>query len=224
MESDLNNQGGQSSATVGASGGQGVQQSSIDMSGVVNLLVSDPKFQEALAKQVQSVKDRRFAEQERQISGFQQQLERLQQLESSGLSRPAALQFMDMQERLGQYEQSATRTPPGQQVAAPTAPRPSDTERVDVDAFLKAVGVDPSDPEVTELYRSGNATPAAFVSLVTKKKTATVASPAQVMPAGSGASVPQETLMDQYNREKANLTPAQRIELRDKYRKAGLDI
>lgn len=223
MESDQTLQGGQlAGQPVASSGGPGVQQPSLDTDSVVNALLNNPALQEALERKVQSVKDRRFAEQEREISGFRQQLAQLERLQGAGMSRDLALTFMENDARLKDLEQRVT--PSTQGVSGVPTPQPGGAKSVDADTFLKAVGVDPSDPEVTELYRAGNVTPETLLQFVVKKKASPTASPAQVMPTGAGSSV-KEDLMARYKQEVMALPPGQlRIDLRNRYRQQGLDI
>lgn len=201
--------------------GQSASTTSID----VEALLNDPRIAKLIDQRVQSSKDQRIAKQEKQIGEFQKQLARMEELIGDGMSKTQALRYMELEERQGSIEAKLGQ-PTSLQGRDPVGNGKPTQSAVDVDAFLKAVGIDPNDPDVTALYRSGDVTPDALVSLTLKRKTvASQPNPAQASPAGGGQTS-REDLMAQYRKEVDALSPGspEVYDIRYRYRKAGLDI
>lgn len=195
----------------------GGQPNSVD----IEALLANPKFLEFVERKVQGTKDRRIAEQEKQIGGLREQLKRLETLQSEGWSREQALRLMELDDRLESQPQQG-KAPVKSEGAAGTS---TVVQGFDVDVFLRSVGIDPNDPLVTEFYRQGNVTPDGLITLVTKVKTAPQAKPAQVAPMGGGTT-PKEDLWDRYRKERdAARSQDEVIAIRDRYRREhGLEL
>lgn len=199
---------------------QGDSPTSLDVDALLAAL-DNPKVAEALSRKLQSQKDVRIAKQEKQLSKFQEQLEKLEELTKGGMSRPAALAYMGLEDRLNELANQQS-TPP-ERGGAGSAPVRSQ-EQIDADAFLKAVGIDPNDPEVTAMYRQGGVTPSSLISFVTRRRVSPLVNPAQAAPVGQGQAS-QESLMEQYKKEIAtSLSVDQSLEIRRRYRERGLEI
>lgn len=159
-----------------------VQRTSVDVAQFAALL-EDETIVDLLDRRLQSIKDRRFAKQEQQMTDFQQKLERLESLQKSGMSRDQALDRMSLEDRLGSLEerlgQGSSGVTQSQSVKPPSA---------DVQAFFSATGVDINSPQATEFLRGGDTSPQALVSFVTrvKGKPQQQPSPAQVAPPVTG--------------------------------------
>jgi len=200
------------------------ERPSVDVNGIAAKLLDNPEFVKLLDKRVQSTKDRRFSEQEKQIGEFQTQLERLDNLmKDQGLSRSQAINQMELEDRLVTLERKLGSDRSDQ------SPSPNGADpKVDVDAVFSAVGIDPNSPQVTEFYKSGEVTPKNILEFVVKAKghEQQPPSPAQAMPTPTGQSPAQKDLIAQYTEEISNerLTRSQRLEIRQKYRKKGLAI
>lgn len=210
--------GGDQSPT-GSASVQGGSSTSID----IDALLANPKFAEALDRRLQATKDKRIAGQEKQLSEFRAKLERLEALTKDGMSRSQALMFMDIEDRLENLSGQPAKVA---QAQAPTGGGKKSQSEVDADAFLKAVGVDPNDPEVTEMLRNGGITPEGLINLTVRRKTATPSpSPAQAAPSGGGTTS-REELMEKYRKEVDALQPGSEeiYAIRAKYREQGLVI
>jgi hypothetical protein len=222
-QQDSNQGSGASGSQPGSPSTPGVQQNSVDLDALLNALETNPKLSSLLERKLQSVKDQRFARQEKKLTEFQAQLQRLEELQKSGMSKDQALNFMELESRL---DNLAKQQPSKPDTANSVGNAVSGSGDIDTDAFLRAVGIDPTDPDVTSLYKSGSITPDQLVTFVTKKKSAApAASPAQAAPVSSG--VPnQESLEEQYTTEVRKLPPgsADILEVRRRYRKLGLNI
>lgn len=214
---------GASGSQPGSTSTPGVQPNSVDPDALLAALENNPKLAALLDRKLQSIKDQRFAKQEKQLSAFQEKLQRLEELQKSGMSKDQALSWMELEARLDSLSKQSG--PQEVVIAERSGNAVSGSGDVDVDAFLKAVGIDPTDPDVTALYKSGSVTPDQLVQFVTRKKSAPPASAAQAAPASNG--IPnQETLEEQYTKARSKLPPGspEIFELRRQYRKMGLDV
>jgi TolA-binding protein len=174
-----------------------VQQTSVDVAQFAALLENED-FVELLDRRMQSIKDRRIAKQEQQLTEFQTKLERLEQLQKQGMSRDQALDRMTLEERLAALESRESSSRPGQDVPK-TSP-----QSASVEAFLSAVGVDFNSPQVTQYLRSGDTSPEGMVRFVTevKGKAKPQPNPAQVAPPSTGQT-PAPRDVDKINRDLA---------------------
>lgn len=170
-----------------ASQSKGVQQPSVDVDAVAAFFETEAG-KDLLQRQTQSVKDRRFAEQEKALTSFEEQLGRMTDLmKNQGLSQQQAIDRMSLEDRLNQLEQQTGLRP---EASEPSQGKQS--PQINVEAFFNAVGIDPNSPSVTEFYKQGEITPDRLINFVStvKGKSTPPASPAQAQPVGGGQTVP----------------------------------
>lgn len=162
-----------------------VKPTSIDVDGLLAAL-DDPRVVEALGRRVQSVKDKRFANQDKTMSDFQQKLARLEQLMSgSKMPRDQAMWFMEMEDRVNELVTQKTTQPTP---SNPEAGTQGKAANLDMDEFLKAAGIDPNDPDVPTVFDGGKINPQRLAGLVTRRATSPAPKVAQAMPTGTGSA------------------------------------
>ena len=136
-----------------------------------------------------SIHDKRIAKQETKLNDVESQLARVKELMQEGLSEKMALQFMKVEELVGQNVLQPS-SPSLSQAAQGSAPQTADDY---LTPFLAATGLDANSAEVLDvLYRVSD--PLAQVkelsNLAAKKRQAPLApNPAAVLPTGGGAPV-----------------------------------
>lgn len=169
----------------------GAPPSAVDAEALAKAL--EPTLKRLVEQQWQSGKDSRIAKLTGKVDGFEAQLARLQELMGKGLSQEDALWRMKV-------EDSLATQPEIPQAAAPKAgtATPPPAPGFDLDAFLKAAGIDPNDAEVTAMVRDGRTGLPDIASLVVKRASQPKPTPnaAQAMPTGSGGTAAGETVED----------------------------
>ena len=135
-----------------------------------------------------SIHDKRIAKQETKLNDVESQLARVKELMQEGLSEKMALQFMKVEELVGQNVLQPS-SPSLSQAAQGSAPQAADDY---LTPFLAATGLSDRDPGVLDvLYRVSD--PLAQVKelsdLAAKKRQAPAPNPAAVLPTGGGAPV-----------------------------------
>ena len=136
-----------------------------------------------------SIHDKRIAKQETKLNDVESQLARVKELMQEGLSEKMALQFMKVEELVGQNVLQPS-SPSLSQAAQGSAPQAADDY---LTPFLAATGLSDKDPGVLDvLYRVSD--PLAQVTelsnLATKRRPyPLVPNPAAVLPTGGGAPV-----------------------------------
>jgi hypothetical protein len=148
MESIETTDGELSQPAQTSSKGTADNTSAVDLGALTKAL--EPLIEKAVEKQWQSGKDSRFAKvekHEQQMTEFESQLARLQELSSKGVSQEDALWRMKVESRLG-----------GNVPASPEVKVGSQTEvvgaaKVELDAIVKMAGLDPGDKDVAEIYQ-----------------------------------------------------------------------
>lgn len=169
----------------------GTPPSAVDAEALAKVL--EPTLKRLVEQQWQSGKDSRIAKLTGKVDDFENRLARLQELTGKGMSQEDALWRMKV-------EDSLAAQPGAPQAAAPqagTASQPT-APGFDYDAFLRAAGIDPNDPEVTALVRQGRTSLTDLAALVVKRASQPKPAPnaAQAMPVGSGSTVAGETIED----------------------------
>lgn len=199
---------------------QSVQPPSIDADAIEAFFDTD-KGREILERQTQSVKDRRFVQQERQLSGIEETLERLDSLmKDKGLSREQAVDRIHLEDRLTALE--------GRQVTTSSESRePAQADKtpaINVQPLLESVGIDNNDPRVTEFLKTSDAgDPEKVLGFIsTMKLGKSTPTTAQAMPTGGGQSAPVRDI-DVVNRELAAATQEVPLD-RNKLRKLRLEL
>ena len=180
-------------------------------------------FDEAVARRLQSEKDRRINQVERRQDEFDERLAAYEKYRAEGMSPEKAKQAIEMDDALEYYRQ---------QRKSQAVPQPEQAGNQEVVAsgeameFLKQAGISEDDPEVMQVLRN---TPAAKVTgeiakLVVRRVTNTP-KPGQVIQP-SGGSVPAADMMSEYQAKASKLQPGSQamLQLRAEYRKKGLAI
>lgn len=201
---------------------------SIDAAEIFNALQAYPGFQEFVKSNAQSKHDKRINQIEKTL-GLADQVAAVDKLTAEGLPRDFAIQWLEMQNKQAQtpaVEQPAPVVPVvdavGQTVVT-GQDNPVIQQAVDL-------GLDPNGPEVIQVLREGGNPVEQIRKLTSTWKAAQTAqvapNPAATMTTsvGSPANV---NLENQYIAERDALGLGKPVEfqaLKDKYRKAGLNI
>ena len=158
---------------------------------------------------LQGNKDKGIAKVSKRLDGFEERLAEFNELKSEGYSDKRALQLMRLNSLA--EEPSAENEPAA---VVDKGGNLNHNPNVDTDALLKAAGIEPNDPEVTQLYRQGKTTVLDIAQFIVDRKARAEAqpNPAQVLPGGGGQSVGGNDLAD-INEQLARLyaNPSQNI-------------
>ncbi len=175
-----------------ASQTSGTSTSSVDVEALKGVLI--PFITEEVAKQSQSIKDKRIAK----LSGdVKSVLSRLDELTSEGWSQKQAIRLMEIEERqqlAGHDDQEVeAEVPVKGKTGTQTQPAGVDTA-----ALVKLIGLDANSPEVLAVIRDHSDDTLAQLSALTdlgQKKRAVQQAPAnaaQIMSSGGGATAPDQ--------------------------------
>ena len=197
-----------------------------DAEAFARALETDPKLARALEAQVQkyalSQKDRGINKVAGRLDGFEERLARFENLTKGGMPKDMALDWMQFQDAIGQgargqeQERAVPQAMVGSQAAAPDVIGQAD---------VLELGFDANDAEVLALIRDGKTRHDLEQLALRRLKAQSRVNPAQAQPINvQGASV-KEDLFEQYKKEVAAApTVNERLNVRTKYRKLGLEI
>ena len=137
-------------------------------------------------RSLQGNKDKGITKFAKRLDSFEERLAEFNELKSEGYSDKRALQFMrlnSLAEDPGAENEPAAVVDKGGNL--------NHNPNVDTDALLRASGIEPNDPEVTQLYRQGKTTVLDIARFIVDRKARAEAqpNPAQVLPGGGGQSL-----------------------------------
>ena len=194
-----------------------VEPSAVDEASLKAIL--EPLVRAEYDLRAQSIKDKRIAIQEGRITGIEDTLAQLKELQADGMSEKQAIQYVKMEELLAsQGQTSPTEAPPAEVPAEQPAVAVGDY----LSPILKMAGIDANDPEVITMLRDER-DPIKQINAVTAlaeaRKQTTPPNPAAVLPSGGGKAVPTETLESVTAELQAELakpsTPATRVRIQE---------
>lgn len=141
---------------------------------------------DAQVRALQGNKDKGIAKVAKRLDDFEERLTEFNELKAEGYSDKRALQFMrlnSLAEEPGAEVDPAAVVDKGGNL--------SHNPNVDTDALLRAAGIEPNDPEVTQLYRQGKTGVVDIAQFIVERKgrDAVQPNPAQVLPVGGGQSL-----------------------------------
>lgn len=177
-----------------ASEQQGADTSAVDVDSLKAIL--GPLVEAEVERRTQSIKDKRIARHESEISSLKDTLAELKTLQSEGMSEKQALQYMEMKEALAKLGGSVgDEAPPVQEKAT----QPSVAVGDYLSPLLRLSGLDANDSAVIDIVRNER-DPAKQMTAIanlaeTRKQVAQKpANPAAVLPAGGGHAPDGETV------------------------------
>lgn len=203
-------------------------QTSFDAEAFASALEKNPAlqkaFDDAVARRLQSEKDRRISKAERRLDDFDERLGRYEKYRSEGMAPENAKKALELDDALEYFREQKQSTATSVVNAGTVKPQAASA---DVSALLETAGLSVDDPDVVKLLRETPQDSMAVeaAKLVVRKVTGKQVSPGQVI-LGGGGNVPATSLREQYEAESANIPRGshQLLELRHKYRKLGLNI
>ena len=151
---------------------------------------------------LQGEKDKGIAKVAKRLDTFAEQLAEYKELTSGGLSEKAALKLMQLDEPPVRHDVN-----PAPAAAVGTGGNQPNSANVDTDTILRAAGIAPNDPEVTQLVREGKTSLTDVMQFIVErsKRASTQPNPAQVLPGTSGQSVPAEPGLEDLTTELTRL-------------------
>ena len=198
---DSNQPAGTGASQVPASAAQGEPSSPASEPSLADVLksVSDLTSQ---VRALQGNKDKGIANVSKRLSSFEERLAELNSLKAEGWTEKQALRLI-RQDELTEHP----GTEVGSAAAVGTGGNQPNSANVDTDTILRAAGIAPNDPEVTQLIREGKTSLVEVMSYIVErsKRASTQPNPAQVLPGTSGQSVPVEPGLDDLTTELTRL-------------------
>lgn len=136
---------------------------------------------------LQGNKDKGIAKVAKRLDGFEERLAEFNELKAQGLSDKVAMKLMRL-DNLSEQDSVAENEPAA---VVDKGGNLNHNPNVDTDALLRASGIEPNDPEVTQLYRQGKTTLPDIARFIVDRKARAEAqpNPAQVLPGGGGQSL-----------------------------------
>ena len=136
---------------------------------------------------LQGNKDKGIAKVAKRLDDFEERLAEFNELKAQGLSDKVAMKLMRL-DNLSDRD-SVTENEPA--VVVDKGGNLNHNSNVDTDALLRAAGIEPNDPEVTQLYRQGKTGVLDIAQFIVDRKARAAAqpNPAQVLPGGGGQSL-----------------------------------
>jgi len=177
-----------------ASGQQGAAPSAVDVDSLKAIL--EPLVQAEVERRTQSIKDKRIARHESEISSLKDTLAELKALQSEGMSEKQALQYMEMKEALARLGGNVGGDVSPVQEAAPQS---SVTVGDYLSPLLRLSGLDANDAAVIDIVRkerdpAKQMTAIADLAEARKQAASKPANPAAVLPSGGGSAPEGEEL------------------------------
>jgi len=141
---------------------------------------------DAQVRALQGNKDKGIAKVSKRLDQFAEQLAEFNELKAQGLSDKVAMKLMRLDNLT---DEPVTGTEPA--AVVDKGGNLNHNPNVDTDALLRAAGIEPNDPEVTQLYRQGKTGVADIAQFIVERKgrAAVQPNPAQVLPVGGGQSL-----------------------------------
>lgn len=192
-------------------GADGSQPSASPVPGQPSSPASEPSLADVLkivtsldaqVRSLQGNKDKGIAKVSRRMDTVEELLAEFNALKAEGWTEKQALRLMSRDEL---SDKPSIEPEPAATVAK--GGNLSNSANVDTDALLIAAGIQPNDPEVTTLYRSGKTTLTDIAQFIVERKARASATPnpAQVLPGSGGQSLNAQPELDEITTELARL-------------------